>query len=157
LKRFILAIAAAIGALVLISAGLFLWVYYKGLASGVEPVAVPGAAPYIRPTATLQVAPSPTPPTPGSPLPAQTSPTPAPVSFGLMVQQSRPPESSVLLSASVKVYLHAALSNLGDFDAHNVNVTARARVEKDYVAIDGKQALVVSLEIGRASCRERVS
>jgi hypothetical protein len=61
----------------------------------------------------------------------------------------------VLLSASVKVYLHAALSNLGDFDAHNVHVTARARVDKDYVAIDGKQALVVSL--GTVAARSTVS
>lgn len=160
MKRVIIATVVAIGALVLVSGGLFLWAYYKGLGSGAKPVAVPDAAPYVRPTATPASA-SPTSPASGSPLPGQAppplgvnTPTPAPVRFGLTVQESRPAESSVFLSASVKVYLHAELSNLGDFDGHNVNVTARARVDKDYVAIDGKQALVVSL--GTVAARSTV-
>ncbi len=161
LKRLIIVTAAAIGALILILGGLFLLAYYKGLGSGAKPVVVPDAAPYIQPTATSLVSPSPTPSSPGSPVPQQTptpvlgsTPTLAPVAFSLTVQESRPAEISVFLSVSVKVFLHSELSNLGDFTAHNVNVSARARVGKDYVAIDGKEALVVS--IGTVASRSTV-
>ncbi len=126
--------------------------YYKGLGAGAKPVAVPDAAQYVRPTATFLVSPVPQ----QTPIPVlEDTLTPTPVGFGLTIQESRPAESSVFLSVSVKVYLHAELSNLGDFAAHNVNVTARARVAKDYVAIDGKQALVVSM--GTVAARSTVS
>ncbi|GEM_PF-4954530 len=161
MKRLVITITVAIGALIFILGGLFLVAYYKGLGAGAQPVAVPDAAPYVPPTATALVLLSPTSPPPGSPVPLQTpaprganTPTPAPVGFGLIIEASRPAESSVFLSASVKVYLRAELSNLGDFAAHNVNVTARARVAKDYVAIDGKQAMVVSM--GTVAARSTV-
>lgn len=60
----------------------------------------------------------------------------------------------MFLSVSVQVFLRAELSNLGDFTAHNVEVTTRARVGKDYIAIDGKQALVVG--VGTVAARSTV-
>ena len=142
LKRAGITILASIGVLIVILGGVFLFAYKKGIGTGAK--AVPGAVQYIRPTATAS-----------SSLPAVfgltprpnplATPTPAPVSFRLIIEQNRPPENSVFLSVSVQVYLHAELSNRGDFAAHNVNVTARARVGNDYVAIDGKQALIVSM------------
>lgn len=134
-----------------------MFAYYRGV--GIEAKPVPDAAAYVQPTATAKASslftsnlPVPQAPSTGGP---GSTPTPAPVSFELNISQSRPSESSVFLSVSVQVYLRAELYNLGDFNANNVSVTARARVGKDYVAIDGKQALVVG--VGSVNARSMVT
>lgn len=148
MKRLAIISGAIVAILVLALGGLFAFAYYRGVGSSAEPVE--GAAAYIAPTPTARALPGlplaggSTAGTPRQSVSAST-PTPAPVSFNLVIEVSRPAESSVFLGVSVKVFLIAELTNRGDFEAHNVNVTARARVGEDYVAINGKQALVVPI------------
>ncbi len=154
MKKLVIIASSVIGCLIIVSVGLFAFAYFKGVGAGAKPV--PGAAQYIQPTATpLLTSQIPGPVTQKTPVsnPGNT-PTPAPVGFDLIIEQSKPSESSVFLSVSVKVYLHAELSNTGDFTAHNVEVTTRARVGNDYAAIDGKQALVVG--VGTVAARSTV-
>lgn len=145
----------AIFSLVLVLGGIFAFAYYRGVGTDAKPV--PGAAQYVQPTAeprasVLGSVPVPQVPSAGG---AASTPTPRPVGFALNITQSKPSESSVFLSVSVQIYLRAELYNVGDFNASDVKVTARARVGKDYVAVDGKQALVVG--VGSVAARSMVT
>jgi hypothetical protein len=152
MKKGLLFGGGTLGVVVLAFGAVFALAYFRGIGTAPAAEDVPGAEAYVHPTATpLDVLPAPTAPASpvsGTPVPGATqrpsaTATPRPVAFQLSIEQTHPPESSVLLSAEVTVHLKATLVNRGDFDAHNVRVTARARVGSDYVAIDGKQALVV--------------
>jgi hypothetical protein len=65
------------------------------------------------------------------------------VDFSLTVQQTSPPEQSVLLNVKVDVFLKARLFNRGYMDAHSAKVFVRAKVGNSYIAINGKNAFVV--------------
>ncbi len=161
MKKVLLIGGAVFGALVLIVVIIGALAYFKGIGTGSKAVVVPNAAQYIAPTPTTAVGAPPQPTTitlPGQPTstprPVATA-TPAPVSFILDVKASKPAETSVFLNASVKAYLHADLLNTGAFEAHNVQVTARAKVDGEYISIDGKDALVIP--IGTLAAKTRTT
>lgn len=156
MKKALFIAAGVLLVVIVILVGGFALVYFKGIGTGAKAVEVPNAAVYVAPTATPKgVSGPPSGPGPiGTVVPGATA-TPAvvPVSFDLVVQQTKPAQSSVLLNATVKVSLRAELTNRGTSTAHDVKVTARARVGKDYVSIDGKQALVIDLGVVGARAR----
>ncbi|MBM3941030.1 MAG: hypothetical protein FJ318_09170 [SAR202 cluster bacterium] len=85
--------------------------------------------------------------------------TPAPVRFDLVVRQTQPPKTSGFLNPSVRVWLAARLTNLGDVDAHDVTVNVRARVGDERVRIDGRSAYEIDVGLleARATARRDVS
>ena len=161
MKNIFLFTATLLMTLALAGGGVAAYAYFRGIGTGAEQVDVPGGASYTAPTPTPKPAGTPaaglpavTPPAGGVTAPAAT-PTPAPVGFLLGIQQTQAPQSRAFLNVSVDIFLRAALDNTGDFDAHNVSVTARAKVGPDYVAIDGKQALIVP--VGPVAARSAVA